>query len=145
MLNINFQNVHETILKYRNSKYNLNCSETIITAFNELYDLDMEPRHFSAFGGGMSIGHTCGAIVSAVGVLSKLFVEKNAYENNKAIKKVIQKFFDLWDKRMKGINCRELKPKFITKKNGCTDLILIVGEVLYNTIEQVKKDFFCTF
>jgi C_GCAxxG_C_C family probable redox protein len=136
MRSITLSLVHETILKYRDkSQYDLNCSETMIAAFSELYDLNMDPRHFSAFGGGMGIGDACGSVTGAVGILGALFVQKNAYENQGAIKKITQNFFHKLSQRTEGRTCGELKPKFFTQEKGCNDLMLLVGEVLFETIE----------
>ncbi|MCR4596233.1 MAG: C-GCAxxG-C-C family protein [Lachnospiraceae bacterium] len=75
-------------LKDLYSKYyydqNYNCAETMIRAGNEYYGLELHDRDMIAFGGfgaGIQTGNTCGAILSAVSILSMRYVEKKAHES----------------------------------------------------------------
>ena len=58
---------------------NLNCCERILRGANIAYDLGMreeDMRVSAAFGGGMGIGSTCGAIAGALMVLSMKYAAR---------------------------------------------------------------------
>ena len=55
------------------------CSESILMAANEVYDLgltDDEILLFAGFRGGMGCGSTCGCLAGAVAALGKLYADK---------------------------------------------------------------------
>ena len=58
-----------------------NCAETILRAANEEYHLGLNEDSFrlvSGFGVGMGCGGTCGALSSAMAVISMCLVEERA-------------------------------------------------------------------
>ena len=66
-------NNHKLRRYYLEKDYN--CAETILRAANEEYHLGLNEDSFrlvSGFGGGMGCGGTCGALSSAMAVISML-------------------------------------------------------------------------
>ena len=73
--------LEENVKKYYQSGYN--CSETLLHACNETYQLDIseeDMKIMAGFGGGMFIGSTCGALVGSIAALSKMVCKTKAHE-----------------------------------------------------------------
>ena len=92
---------------------NYHCAETLIRAANEYYDLGLHDRDMIAFGGfgaGIQTGNTCGAILSAVAVLSVKYVEKKAHES-KDIKPVTTALIQEFNRKYGSVLCKDIKPQ----------------------------------
>ena len=73
--------LEENVKKYYQSGYN--CSETLLHACNETYQLDIseeDMKMMAGFGGGMFIGSTCGALVGSIAALSKMVCKTKAHD-----------------------------------------------------------------
>ncbi|QZY54451.1 C-GCAxxG-C-C family (seleno)protein [Crassaminicella profunda] len=134
----------EIIKKYRDkTKYDLSCSETIIYAANEAYDLNLDQKTFRAmapFSGGMWVEEVCGAISGALAVLGILFTNNVAHESD-YLKELTLEFFEKFEKKLGSINCTKLKEMHRTEEEGCNKVIYIAGEILDEIIiREVKKN-----
>lgn len=105
----------ELVKKYRNKElYNLNCSEAILYAANEYYELNLDSDSFkmmSGFGGGLQEKHLCGIISGCVAVLGILFKNENTEQINvleAAIKELKTRFRLIY----KQIECDYLQTNF---------------------------------
>lgn len=117
---------------------NLNCSEKILYAANEVYKLGLDKEGLklaAGFGGGMCIGSVCGALTGGIMVLSCLFVEKNARESDK-IKPLVQELLYRYEREMGNINCSTLKDKYSTEEIKCKVIIEKASEILDDIIER---------
>ncbi len=68
----------DVAMKYYKEQ-NYNCAETILRAGNEYYGLELHDRDMilvGGFGGGIQSGNTCGAVLSAVSILSMKYVDQ---------------------------------------------------------------------
>lgn len=131
------------MLKDLYSKYyydeNYNCAETLIRAGNEYYDLGLHDRDMIAFGGfgaGIQTGNTCGAVLSAVSVLSMKYIEKNAH-TSKDIKPVTTALIREFNKKYGSILCKDIKPQSFTPEERCKNTI----ETACDILEQVIADY----
>lgn len=118
---------------------NYNCAETIIRAGNEYYDLGLHDRDMIAvagFGAGIQTGNTCGAILSAVSILSMKYVEKNAH-SSVDIKPVTTALIEEFNKRYGSILCKDIKPQAFKPDIRCKETI----ETACDIIEQVIEDY----
>ena len=73
--------LENNIQKYYTQGYN--CSETLLRACNETYQLEINEedlRCMAGFGGGMFIGSTCGALVGCIAALSKMVCPTKAHD-----------------------------------------------------------------
>jgi C_GCAxxG_C_C family probable redox protein len=122
---------------------NYNCSETLIRAANEYYNLglhDEDMKMMAGFGGGMFIGGTCGGMTGALAALSKLLVEKKAHEELDVIRPASQllarnfrQAFGCWD-------CAHIKPVWNTTEQKCWPTVKKASEVLEQTVEELEKE-----
>lgn len=124
---------------YGQNKYN--CAEKIINAANEVYQLGLDDdatRLFAAFGGGMAVGDTCGAVCSSMGVISRLFVHDT--EANSALARVISReFMEEFAKRMGTVNCAELKKKYAVDGQKCQLIIENSGDILDRIMDKYAE------
>ena len=113
----------EKVLEFHKKGYN--CAESIIKAFNDDTNLDIPVSIASPFGGGMSVGSTCGAITGALMAIGALKGRNTIEEKNNSrvlsrevINKVREKYGTL--------ECIELKKKGIT----CDEIIKYAYDIL---------------
>lgn len=115
-----------------------NCSEKILYGANLAYNLGLHKGALilaSGFGSGMGIESTCGALTAGIMVLSKLFVEDYAHEDER-IKILCKEFLDRYRQEMGSINCNELKEKYRTEEQKCYYVILKSAEILDHIIQR---------
>lgn len=126
----------DTMKKYYDKKYDLNCAECILTAANEEYDLNLPKKaikSMSAFGGGMGIGSVCGAITGGAAVLGIMFAEDRGHASPQ-VKEMTIEFINKFNNEMKMIDCIPLKEKYY--KNS-EDRCIKMMEVAANSLEEI--------
>lgn len=115
---------------------NLNCAETIIKAANEYYDLGLhehDMKMMAGYGGGLCIGHTCGAILAAVSVLSMKYVETKAHESSD-ISPVTNLLTKKFKKKYGSLLCKDIKAQIYDKEVKCLNTIKNACDILEETI-----------
>lgn len=130
----------EYVKKYYTKEYNFNCSETIMYAANDAYRLNLDPntlRTMAAFGGGMCIGDTCGAITGALAVLGIIFTKEKAHESDK-IKKLTVEFFNKFSTALGMKSCRELKNEYFNSEDRCSKILYTSVEILEQLVKEYK-------
>lgn len=134
--------LHDFIKKYRNKDiFDLSCSETIVMAANDAYNLNLNDDFLHAmapFSGGMYADQTCGALTGGLAILGVLFTDKTAH-NSEFLKEINQFFFKAFKEKLSCFNCENLKELHRTEESGCNSIMYATGEVLENTIETFKK------
>ena len=120
----------------------LNCSEAIIRAANDHYDLDISDadlRMFGCYGGGMFSGLVCGVLCASSAVLGRMVIKENAREEQSEIRPLFQKLTRSFREELGGASCPELKPKHFTKEMACWETVKLGAEVLERTIAEIKE------
>jgi C_GCAxxG_C_C family probable redox protein len=110
----------------------LSCSQAVLGAYCEKFDLDKETAYkiSSGFGGGMHLDQTCGAVTGALMVISLKFGRTKA---------------DDIEAKMKTVEAtREFAEKFKARHGsiGCTQLIGYNVSTPEGYEEAKKKDLF---
>ena len=134
------------LAKYYYTEENYNCSEAIIHAANERYDLKIsedDMKMFGGFGSGMYAGIVCGALAAGVAVLSKMVVVSKAREEGATVRPAISNLVRTFRKNLDGISCAELRPKYYTPEESCLKTVLLAAEALELSIEQSGKGSMC--
>ena len=119
-----------------------NCSEAIIRAANDYYDLkiaDDDLLLFGAYGGGMFSGMTCGCLSAAVAIISRLTVKENAHKEKETLRPLVQKMVRNFKEYLGGTGCTELKPKYYSKEKACLKTVLLSAEIIEQTINEMNK------
>ena len=122
--------LEENVKKYYQSGYN--CSETLLHACNETYQLDIseeDMKIMAGFGGGMFIGSTCGALVGSIAALSKMVCKTKAHEMLPELRPLIQKHTRNFKELLGNLDCAHIKPV-----HHSTDPILLNTKINLNTI-----------
>lgn len=120
---------------------NYNCAEAIIRAANDYYELglhDNDMKLMAGFGAGIQSGNTCGAVLSAVSVLSMKYVEKKAHESSD-IRPVVNMLLDKFMASYGSVLCSDIKPKFFKPEVRCEQTLLIACDVLEATIAEFES------
>jgi C_GCAxxG_C_C family probable redox protein len=131
----------EVVKKYYGEKYDLNCSETILYAANEEYDLNLSKETFktmAAFGGGMAIEATCGVITGAICVLGILFTKERAHESD-YVKTLTQEFIEKFKEQCKVLNCDELKASYRNDEIRCLNIVEKGAVILDNIVIRERN------
>ena len=133
-------------LKDLYSKYyydqNYNCAETMIRAGNEYYELGLHDRDMIAFGGfgaGIQTGNTCGAILSAVSLLSMRYVEQKAHESAD-IRPVTTALIRKFNERYGSVLCKDIKPQSFQPDIRCKHTIETACDILEQVIAEYDRE-----
>jgi C_GCAxxG_C_C family probable redox protein len=128
------------------SKYyydqNYNCAETMIRAGNEYYELGLHDRDMIAFGGfgaGIQTGNTCGAILSAVSILSMRYVEQKAHESAD-IRPVTTALIRKFNERYGSVLCKDIKPQSFQPDIRCKHTIETACDILEQVIAEYDRE-----
>ncbi len=122
----------DTVKKYYSEKYNLNCSETMMYAANEEYNMELDKKTLktmAAFGGGMGIESVCGVISGSLAVLGILFTKERSHESER-IKLLAQEFFKKFEEKLGTITCKPLKEKYRNDEIRCSIIVDAAADVL---------------
>lgn len=128
----------DDVKKYYDKSYDLNCAETILYAANETYGLNLDKKALktmAAFGGGMAIEETCGALTGALAVLGILFVKDRAHESDR-IKELTKDFFEKFRAELSTYNCKRLKELYRNDEERCSNIVFAAAKILNEIIEK---------
>lgn len=131
----------ETVKKYYDKSFNLNCAETIIYAANEEYNLNLGAdalKMMASFGGGMGIESICGVITGSLSVLGILFVKEKAHESD-LIRNLSKEFFKRFEAEFGTKNCYELKAKYRNDDIRCSRMVYKAAEILDEMINEKEE------
>ena len=129
----------EAVVKRYYEQDFLNCSETIIHAGNAYYHLDLheeDMKMMGGFGSGMFCGYTCGTMVAAVAVISKLIVKTKAHDHLDQLRPIVSTLVRTFRQELGGDTCAQLRPKFHTKETRCLNTCLAAARVLEKTVND---------
>lgn len=133
--------MEQTLRKFWDKQnYNLSCSETMLYAANEFYNLGLKEESFkmmAPFSGGMFEGETCGVVTGGIAVIGILFTKDNkgnSPEMIEATKEFKQRFLT----ELKSRDCAPLK-ELHEDETGCGNLIYAGGKILEEVITKYSK------
>lgn len=134
----------ETVLKYYDKKYDLNCAECMLVAANEEYDLNIPKvamKSMAAFGGGMGIGSVCGAATGAISVLGMMFAEDRGHASPQ-VKEMTVLFMNEFNKKLKSLECAPLKEMhFKSDEERCLEMMKVAAVTLDRIIADNEKQY----
>ena len=120
----------ENTRKYYKAGYN--CSESLVLAGNETYNLGLDEnasKLMAGFGGGCGCGHLCGALAGALGVISMLTVTDRAH-TTPDFGPIRTEFLKMYEEKLGSLMCNDLKAKYRSEENGCLLTCELTAEVL---------------
>lgn len=128
--------------KYWNkSNYNLSCSETVLYAANDFYNLGLDENSFkimAPFSGGMFEGETCGVVTGGISVIGILLTKDNKANSPEMIA-AVKEFKLKFKEELKSRDCTPLKKMYEEEGTGCGNLIYAGGKILEAVISKYLK------
>lgn len=116
----------------------LNCAESVFWAANMDLGLGLDPKIrtlASGFGGGMNVGHACGALTGAIMVLGFLYVKDKAHEGER-IKEITQRFIARFEEEYGTIMCEPIKEAHRVPVYNCKNVILKSAQILEEILQS---------
>lgn len=114
------------------------CSESILLAANEMYDLNLtngEIQLFAGFRTGMGCGNTCGSLIGAIGVLSR------KYADREDLKELCGKFVSAFEAKLAcgSTDCSVLEAKYKTENARCSAAVGLTADELEAFISDLDN------
>lgn len=132
----------EAVRHFRDkTKYDYSCSETMVVAANEVYQLKLPEEVFRAvapFSGGLLTEDVCGILTGGLVILGIMYTNNVAHDSEK-MQEVSKHYIETLKNRIKTTQCAELKPIYKTEDKGCNDLIALGAEVLEGVIAKYPR------
>ena len=113
------------------------CAEGILLAANDTYGLGLtegEVQLFAGFRTGMGCGSTCGALSGAIGVLSRM------YGNREDFKSMCGQFVAAFEAKMAcgTLDCAPIEAKYKTPESRCTAAVELAADALAEFIDALE-------
>lgn len=118
-----------------------NCAEAVLRLANEEWNLGITEdalKLVSGFGGGMGCGDTCGALSSAIAVLSRIYVEDKAHAAE-GFSEICKEFCQSFEKKLGSTNCAILKEKNVVEGKRCFKTVEEAYMLLENFLIKKEK------
>jgi len=114
------------------------CSESILMAANDVYDLKLtegEILLFAGFRGGMGCGGACGCLTGAIGALSRM------YQGREDLRDICGNFVAAFREKLAGdsVDCSVLEPKYKNDEVRCGITVGLGADALKEYIEGLNK------
>lgn len=113
------------------------CAEGMLLAANDIYGLglsDEEVKLFAGFGGGMGCGSTCGGLIGAIGVLSKLYGQREDF------RALCGAFVSAFEQELGcgTIDCTPLSARYKTPEKRCVEAVELTAQALERYIDHLE-------
>lgn len=114
------------------------CAEAILMAANEQYRINLtegEIQLFAGFRTGMGCGGTCGALSGAIGVLSRMYGQKENFNE------ICAQFVSAFKAKLAcdTAECSVLSAKYKTTEARCTSAVELAADALEAYIAQLEE------
>ena len=115
-----------------------NCSETMLVAANEAYQLRLDERALhvaSPFGGGMGVERACGALTGSLMALG--FMRSSDWAHRDArLGELRDEFVRRFTERFGSLDCSQIKKTHRTETRGCQAVVEIAAELLEQLLAE---------
>jgi len=114
----------------------MNCAESIIHAANTIYSLGIDDqvlRTASGFGGGMGVGHLCGAVSDCIMAAGMLFVRERAHESD-VLQIITAEFIERVEKHFNSLLCNDIQKSYYQEESGCSQVVYEIAELFWDLV-----------
>lgn len=128
----------DTVMRYYDPELNYGCSEALLYAANEYFDLNLSKEAFlasSAFGGGMYHNEVCGAVSSSLAVIGILYSTGKCH-NSDEMKTIEKEMFRRFIEKLGIQYCDALKEKHKTEEKRCEKMLVSAADILEELIRE---------
>lgn len=119
-----------------------NCAEAIVYGANEVYTLGIEKEALkvsAAFGGGMGIQSTCGAVTGALMILGMWFNE-NVQHQSPQVREKTYEYFEAFKKEFGSLQCSDIKEENWHPTMRCSKVIIEAARILDDIYLETQKN-----
>lgn len=119
-----------------------NCSEAVVKAANEVYQLGLDDKAMklvSGFGGGCGCGDLCGAIAGALSILSYLSVGEGGAHATEGFGPLCGDLVKACKEKLGGTDCADIKPKMVAPEVRCVRTVEVAAETLDAYLKEHGK------
>lgn len=119
-----------------------NCSESLLYAANEYYDLGLSAetlKLMGGFGGGMGCKTTCGALSGSIAALSCIFLRGKAHDNPE-IMKISGGFVQKFQEKLGDTLCSVLEARNKKPEVRCVLTVELAAEALEEYVNELKGE-----
>jgi len=124
-------NMKEQYLAKKFSDRDYNCAEMVLNLANTQYQLGLDEqtsRVAAGFGGGVGVGHLCGAVSGAIMALSLKHVDSVAHQS--PIKTLTKEYLAQVEQQLGSLMCDQLKHDHYQPDIKCQKIIACCLELL---------------
>jgi len=115
-----------------------NCAETLFCAALRSRGMELSEEGRLAmigFGGGLSVGSVCGAIVGGVAALGCLLGGEDEMRTERC-KEAVAKFYALCNAAFSAVDCDDIKPVYRREDVRCLSVVEHTAELLENVLRE---------
>lgn len=126
--------LQEIAVKYYDTT-DMNCSESIMHAANDFYQMNLNETDFkllAGFGAGCSSGSLCGAIAAGVAVIGALKIE-DQWRGSASVK-ITKGFIAACREKLGSELCKEIKSNHFSPAVRCEKVVSTVAQILEETL-----------
>lgn len=131
----------EFIIKFKGREFDYSCSEAILHAADEFYDLRLDENCFkmvAPFSGGFLTEDVCGILTASLTVLGIIYTDGVAHKSD-ILALATKEYITRFKNELKSTNCFNLKEMFRDDVSGCLGIIIKGGTILEEIIEKYGK------
>ena len=133
--------LRDEVVKYYfpGNNRNYSCSESMIRAVNDYYDLDLPEDVLlasSAFSGGCWHDEMCGGISSALMVLGILYSVNGHAHDSDQMKAREAELFERFDEKFGTTRCKYLKEHYYIQGIKCEPVLVVIADILEDLINR---------
>ncbi len=123
--------------------YEYNCSENILYAGNDYYNLELtrgDINSLNTFTGGMYPGDTCGVVTAGAVLIGSIFSEEDP-KLNAQMEDVVQLWIHRFNEKFETTDCDQLRGlDEMGELASCNPLILEASDILETTIAEYLNE-----
>ncbi len=119
-----------------------NCSEAVVKAANEAYNLGLDDKAMklmSGFGAGCGCGDLCGAIAGALSIVSLLSVGDDGAHATEGFGPMCGGLMEKVKAQLESTDCKDIKPKMVQPEVRCVRTVEVAAEVLEAYLKEHGK------
>lgn len=124
-------------------KNGLNCSESILHAFNEILNNPLSPESLkvaTGFGGGLGhAGCQCGALTGSIMVLGVLKGRNDPKQSREEAYGLARNFHDVFTNKFGGTCCRTLNPHEFDSPEHLRNCLKLTGGTAKLLMEFIQE------
>lgn len=117
-----------------------NCSESLLYAANDYYNLGLNAESLKllgGFGGGMGCKTTCGALSGSIAALSAMFMQGKAHETP-GMMEISGNFVKKFEEKLGNTLCSVLEAQNKTPEKRCVLTVELAAEALEEYVNELK-------